>query len=657
MPSKTSWINKEVILQSLRNVGWVGIVYFIGLLFSLPVDIIGKLSNDNQPYPIAIYENLFKMQYPIQMGLMLFVPVILSLFLFRYLHVKQAADFMHSLPLTRSKLFYHFTVTGIVILIMPIVLNTAILLSFYSFTDLQQFIDVQDILVWCGITILMNILLFTAATFVGMITGLTAVQGVMTYILLLLPAGMFMLVCFSLKNLLYGFPEDYFFNIKIEQYSPVIKAVYLENKIFSGLDVTLFIAITLLLYVLSYVLYKTRKVEAASLAIVFPVLRPLFKYGVAFCFMLVGGMYFNGIYQETGWTLFGYFIGSFIGYYLAEMVLQKHWRVFRHWKGFAGFAVSISLIGLFIQFDLFQYEKKIPDLKGIEKVHISNSYYSLRDNPDSLIKDHFINDPQTIKAVLNLHKEIVNNQDRTVTDEDSEQVFLYYKMHDGSKLVRNYRINIEEIKSHYTALYKMKSFKETTEEIFSVDPNSVDKLSIYADMGGRKQISIIDTKQIKEAINLLKEETYNGTFEDRDKVNLYNVEFLLSENRWINVGVKNNYKNFETWLQNNGYLDDIKVTSSDIEWMYVIDQKNYRNRLYNVMDQQQAALELKKEGKGIEITDSKHIEGIMNEFVYHSITNEYMVIIKYKNHGYVEIRGLEEKDAPPFLIKEMNDLE
>lgn len=649
MPSKTSWINKEVIIQSLRNVGWVGIVYFIGLLFSLPVDVIGKLSNDNQPYPVAIYENLFKMQYPIQMGLMLFVPVILSLFLFRYLHVKQAADFMHSLPLTRSKLFYHFTVTGFVILIVPIVLNTAILLSLYSFTDLQQFIDVQDIFIWCGITILMNIFLFTAATFVAMITGLTAVQGAMTYILLLLPAGMFMLVCFSLKNLLFGFPEDYFFNIKIEQFSPVIKAVYLENKIFSGLDVTLLIALTLLLYVFSYVLYKTRKVEAASLAIVFPVLRPLFKYGVAFCFMLVGGMYFHEIYQEASWTIFGYFIGSFIGYYIAEMVLQKHWRVFRNWKGYAGFAITISLIGMFIQLDLFQYEKKVPDMKGIEMVHVSNSYYSLEDNPDSLIKDHFIDDPQTIKAVLNLHKEIINNHDRTVTDEDSEQVFLYYKMHDGSKLVRNYRMNIEEIESQYAALYKMKSFKETTEEIFSVDSNSVDKLSIYSDMGNRQSISIVDPEQISEALGILKEETYNDTFKDRDRVNLYNVELLLSEDQWIHVGVGNNDKKFESWLQENGYLEDVRVTASDVEWMYVIDQERYRNRLFNVMDPDTEALKLKKENKGIEITDSKHVEAIMDQLVYNQMTNEYMVIIKYKTHGNVEVRGLKAEDSPSFL--------
>ncbi|MCA1064287.1 DUF6449 domain-containing protein [Rossellomorea sp. AcN35-11] len=655
MLSKTSWINKEVIIQSLRNVGWVGIVYFIGLLFSLPVDIIGKLSSEDHSIPIAIYDNLFKMQYPIQIGLMLVAPVILSLFLFRYLHVKQAADFIHSLPLTRKKLFVHFTVAGFGILIVPIVLNTGIMLSLYSFTDLQQFIDVQDIFVWCGITILMTTLLFTAATFVAMVTGLTAVHGALTYILLLLPAGMFLLVCFSLKNLLFGFPEDYFFNIQIEEYSPIIKAVYLENEIPDGMNIILFIAVTIVFYVLSYLLYKTRKVESASQAIVYPVLRPIFKYGVTFCFMLVGGMYFNGVYQELGWTLFGYFIGALIGYYIAEMVLQKHWRVFRHWKGFAGFTLVISLIGMLIQFDLFQYERKIPELAEVEKVHISSSYYTLTGNTENPIKDPFIKDPDTIQKVLDLHKEIVHKQDRTFTDRDREQVFFYYKMRDGSKMARNYLIDMEEFESHYASLYEMKEFKETTNQIFAVDSGSVDKLSIYADMGGKQQISITDPTQINEAINLLKEETYNESYEDRDKASRYHVELLLSENQWVHVGIKNNYETFLSWLQDNGYLKDIEITSADIDWMYVIDLVKYRDRFYNVIDEQQAALELKKEGKGVEISDATHMEEIMNELVYNSISNNYMVIIKYKSHGYVEIRGVEADDAPPFLRDKLNN--
>ncbi|MGG4166713.1 DUF6449 domain-containing protein [Rossellomorea vietnamensis] len=654
MPSKTSWINKEIIVQSLRNVGWVGIVYFIGLLFSLPVDIIGQLSKDNQTYPIAIYENLFKMQYPIQMGLLLIIPVILSLFLFRYLHVKQAGDFMHSLPITRRKLFFHFTGTGFGILIIPVVLNTVILLSLNSFTDLQQYIGVQDIFVWCGITILMSVLLFTASTFVAMITGLTAVQGALTYILLLLPAGMFMLVCYSLKNLLFGFPEDYFFNVQIEKYSPLIKTVYLENDLLSGTDVLLFILITLVFYGFSYVLYKMRKVEAASQAIVYPFLRPLFKYGVSFCFMLLGGMYFNGIYQSPGWTIFGYFFGSLIGYYIGEMVLQKHWRVFRQWKGYAGFATLIVILGFIIHFDLFQYEEKVPELADIEKVHVSQSYYSLTDNPENLIKDPFMTDPEAIEAVRNLHEAIVDHQDsKNRADEKNEQIFLYYKMKDGSKVVRNYQINIEDVRSQYASLYEMKNYKEKTDQLYGVDSDVVDKLTIYNEMGNKPAITIADPEDIKEAIDILKEETYDDSFENRDKINLYNVEFLLSKDHWANTGVKKNDKKFIAWLQDKGYLKDLKMTASDIEWMYVTQPVDYIDPFSQPVEE--AVLQLKKENRGIEVKDAEQIESIMDGLVYDHMNSAYTVTIKYKNHGSIQSLGLQKEDAPSFIKRELND--
>jgi ABC-2 type transport system permease protein len=189
MPSKTSWINKELITQSIRSVGWLGIVYFIGLLFAIPIDILGKLTNPNIIYYNNLYENLFKIQYPIQMGLLFFIPVLLAVFLFRYLHVKQSADFIHSLPIKRNQIFQHTLLTGLGILLIPILLNTLFLLVLYWITELNLYIDAADIFVWSGITMLMAILFFLTGTFIAMITGLSAVQGVLTYIFLLLPAA------------------------------------------------------------------------------------------------------------------------------------------------------------------------------------------------------------------------------------------------------------------------------------------------------------------------------------------------------------------------------------------------------------------------------------------------------------------------------------
>ncbi|MDX8345080.1 DUF6449 domain-containing protein [Rossellomorea sp. YZS02] len=651
MPSKTSWINKEVIILSLRNAGWVGIVYFLGLLFSLPIAILGRLSSDDQSYPITIEHNLFMIQYPIQVGLMLFIPVILSLFLFRYLHVKQAGDFIHSLPIHRRKLFFHFTGTGLGLLIIPILLNTVILLSLYTLTDLHEFIGIDDIFIWCGTTILVNLLLFTFSTFVAMITGLTAVQGALTYILLLLPAGMFVLICYSLKNFLYGFPEDYFFSVQMEEYSPLIKAAYLEDNLFTGSDVLMFTVITLVFYGLSYLLYQSRKVEVASQAIVHPILRPLFKYGISFCFMLFGGMYFNGVYQSPFWTIFGYFFGSLIGYYIGQMILEKHWRVFRHWKGYAGFAICMILVGIGIRFDLFNYEKKVPDMADVETVHVSDTFYSLTDNPENLIKDPFIKDPKTIQAVLDLHKEILDNQAHYTQSDRKTQVFLYYKLKNGHKLVRNYWVNTENVESQYASLYKMKSYKEKTEQIYGIDSSQVDKLTIYNEMGNTHSATISNPDEIREAIAILKEETYDESFEERRKVNLYNVELLLSDDMWAHAEVKPHNKEFISWLKKKGYLEELTFKASDIEWMYVSEQNSYD--VVSGQNVEQAVAELKKEGKAIEVKETGQIEAIMNQLEYDP--NDYTLILKFQNEGRIDTYGLSKEDAPSFIKEKFEE--
>ena len=63
--------------------------------------------------------------------------------------------------------------------------------------------------------------------------------------------------------------------------------------------------------------------------------RPLFKYGVALCAGLTGGMFtyelLSGLSDLTlmGWILFW----GLAGYFAAEMLLRKSFRVLAAWKG------------------------------------------------------------------------------------------------------------------------------------------------------------------------------------------------------------------------------------------------------------------------------------------------------------------------------------
>lgn len=224
MQSKIFWFNRELVFQILRSIGWIGIVYFLALLFALPLKILMRASNDEY-LSYAKVKNLFEFYFDIQLILMIVLPVLLAVFLFRFLQVKQATDFVHSFPLKREKIFHHYALTGAILLLLPVVLTSVVLLIIQKVMGLEHLYGLKEITYWTSVTVLLNFVFYTAGIFVGMFTGISAVQGVLTYIFLLFPAGISVLLVFNLKYLLFGFPTEYFLNRLSEKISPLLIAI------------------------------------------------------------------------------------------------------------------------------------------------------------------------------------------------------------------------------------------------------------------------------------------------------------------------------------------------------------------------------------------------------------------------------------------------
>ena len=141
----------------------------------------------------------------------------------------------------------------------------------------------------------------------------------------------------------------------------------------------IYLVLTILLYLLSLYLYKKRKTESASEAIAFSKLRSIFKYGITFCTMLFGGVYFSAVQSNSFvWMIFGYVIGAVIGYYFAEIVLQKTWRVFLHFKGILiyGVIATVCIIGTQT---LGFYENKVPEQDEVKNVLLADTHYVYMD--------------------------------------------------------------------------------------------------------------------------------------------------------------------------------------------------------------------------------------------------------------------------------------
>ncbi len=147
MPSKTSLFNKEIFLQIVRSTGWISLIYFLGLLFSLPIRIL-MIYTENNTYKRTpeMVESLFQYDLHIQVILFVAIPILMSIFLFRFLQVKQSAEFMHSLPIKREKIYHQYTLSGIIGLVLPVILVTIILLIMHSILDLNSYFQIKSII-------------------------------------------------------------------------------------------------------------------------------------------------------------------------------------------------------------------------------------------------------------------------------------------------------------------------------------------------------------------------------------------------------------------------------------------------------------------------------------------------------------------------------
>lgn len=646
MQSKISLFNKEMILQVGRNIGWISVIYFLVLFFAIPLRILMLYSGENYRDFMPV-QRLFDFNFAIQFIMFITVPIILAIFLYRFLHVKQAADLIHSLPLKRQSIFQFYTLTGLLFLIIPVISIAVITAIIHSAYDLDLYFQLEDIFRWTGIVILFNAVLYQTGVFIAMVTGISVVQGVLTYIMLLFPAGFTLLIIYNLGLMLYGFPSDYYQIRNIEYLSPISHLTILEGQEISAKAVFFYTVFVLVSYVLSLQIYKKRNIEAASEAIAFKALKTVFKYGVTFCMMLLGGMYFDAMQNEFAWLIFGYAAGGIIGYFSAEMVLHKTWRVFGRVKGLGYFAVSMTVLILITQ-AFAPYEKKVPELAEIKSVTYANQVYM---DPDDRFAPKPLFQKENIEAVRNFHERIIKNEKKNEIGMESQEFALFiYELKNGDELVRQYTIDRYDYESHMREINESLEYKQAHEQIFKIKTEDVTSIRINKHIT-EAPLTITDKKKINQALKILKKEIEKEPFSiDYNPIgNRSSIEIMSGVNDYDHLELKYSYKSFIAWLEENDMLKEAVVTPDDIDYIVVtndlIEQEQFmeypEERIMNRIMQDKNTLKLSEREQVLSAIENAGY-GWFNEA-------PYTAIFVYKNGNYKEIRTFSEDHVPGFI--------
>lgn len=466
---------------------------------------------------------------PIVLLTIFVLPVLVSILLFKYTNEEKSSSFIHGLPISKRKLYITNILTGIVMYVIPFLINLIIIILL-NIGEMGKYLQFADIMKWFGVCMLYNTIFFAFATFIGTFCASKISHGILTYILMYAPIGGLAIASIIMESALFGFKG---LSNNLEEFRgwPFIKIIedfremgsyYLSQTIkFETSTIIIYIASIIVMLVLGYFIYKKRKLEITKEFIAFKGIRSFVKYVATFLVNLLSYMYFCDVFEENKIvTLLASFIITLIAYLIIEMILKKTYKVFKSIIGFIVYAVLVTIGFVILNTGAFGYETRIPKAEDVQEVSFS-------------VENETINfkEKQNIENVIDFQQKLVDEKKKGYTE-----YTLEYKLKDGKKITRKYAIN--------NTLYK-----EELKRILTSDE--------YYD-GKIRQIQ--DAKKIKRiTININYKEQYSTkaiTVKDEDK-----EEFL--EN------IIEDIKNRKATINDNEYVSEIARTSDKIRSIYV----------------------------------------------------------------------------------------
>ncbi|QNF28073.1 hypothetical protein [Metabacillus elymi] len=637
MKSKKSFFKNGIIKQDFRQHGWISIVYFICLMFAIPLELMQLATRDYVVF--EDYKNYLYVNTELQILFLFTIPVAAGLLLFRYLQNEASVDMIHSLPIRRVTLYVSHIISGLILLLLPIVLMSCV--TFFVTQSIEEFHSIltpSELLSWTGIITLLTCMVFFATVAVGMMTGMSSAQAILTYIFFFLPIGMVAMVSYNLSFLLFGF-SSIFIDEKLTYLSPFLRFVDIWNTKdpFSTLEIFIYIIIVICSFFIGLGLYKARQLESATDVIAFPFLKPVFKYGVTFCSMTLGGSYFSVTGTlNWGWIIFGYISGALIGYVVAEMILQKTWRIFhfRVFTGFIGYSIIFIIILFSIKTDLIDFEKKLPRMDQISEVYFGDKYQMQELLSDDI--EVYSDSKLYIQDIRNLHEYIIGQQDliEAQTDEKYRQdMVIAYRLNDGRTFIREYRLPVELMKEKLTPVMEADSYKKILPEYTQLQENIL-SIKIVPNGPVATQVMLTDQKEIEEFSNAIEKDLLSQTLDDLVQSTSPWGYIEISSKATFEEHLYEGYpiewkKSFDEttkWLDEHGYLDDARINIEDLLKAEITKVNLPKDLEYYNPD------ELFNSGEQFStITDKKLLLNALEQFTEYSEDHTYFIKFTLKD--------------------------
>ncbi len=600
MTLKESLFNKGVYSTVLRRFRLGSLLYFIILFLCVPTMFLTR----SPEVLLNRYYNQFNSAFTSDKSVLfnndmmilptlvtMIVPTIAALLIFNYVHSQRHAIFTHSLPVSRKANYISSLCGAFTLMALPVLFNTIILIIM-SLCGYGKVIGIVPSIVWMLVLLCVLFIMFSVATLASFLAGNPFSAAAINLIIHLLPFGVAASVSLFGTRYLYGFSNDGEVFESINKTSPIVNLFekLIGNNVygfFKNTSVWIFLAISVLLFILSYFLYKYRRIELSGDVAGFKIMHPILKYTVCSGAFILSFGIFTSIEMNSFWYFLLTAMVTAIVYFASEMVLKKNLRVFHLYKGLIGFFAAAAVVLSFVAFtSVFGFETRIPEEEKIESVAVFTSYSN--DFP-------YVKDPEIIKKAINFHKDFT--QDIPVLEKDyflaeatysadanygeinrvyMNLISFKYKLANGKELSRKYYVkNDDEYRILYS-LFESAEYKNKVTGIDKIYPDNVRSVTVNTNCGNTHyDITLNDDSSA--FFHALKKDIENMTYDDyisssplhmhlsmglSYEENAVQKIFVQGDNphAYYHFGISINpsFKNSLNILKDKGYLEELK---------------------------------------------------------------------------------------------------
>lgn len=480
MRSATSYFNFTLLRKNFARFWPIWSLYGLFWLAVLPLNILSNRIHWDGGMARSLPLNYLDGGPSAAVALTALFGLLCAMAVFSYLYASRSVGMLHALPLRREGLFLTNYLSGLLFLLLP---NLAVFLLALAAEVFAGTVVFSSLFTWLVVVSLFGLFFYSFAVFCAMFTGHVLALPAFYVVLNGLAAGLCWVFSRMAEEFLFGFtsaawleklgvwltPVLLLSEACHVQYDTITDAAgnsMLGDPYFAGLGyASLYALIGLVLAGLALAAYRRRHLESAGDVVSVRWVRPVFKYGVAFCTAVTLSTVFyyvlDPLLPRGPWTLLVLMVvWGAAGCFVAEMLLCKSFWVFRGaWKGCVVFLCCLTAAMCAMEFDITGFEGRVPDAAEVQSAHLSGMESAPYD--DLGYATLTLDTPEELEALTGLHQSIVAHKEEleeagwestwsedgsglSIQSDGWTYVDISYTLMDGSYLTRKYRVPLSQ---------------------------------------------------------------------------------------------------------------------------------------------------------------------------------------------------------------------